>query len=109
MYLTVLFLIIVQCHQKNSKKDIEDSRTVFSTLLRSIERSQAELIEVIQRQQKAAEKRAKGLIAELEQEIINLERHRSKVAQLSDTEDSLHLLQVGSCLTSSRREEQHCR
>ncbi|XP_029932418.1 E3 ubiquitin-protein ligase TRIM39-like [Myripristis murdjan] len=90
----------VELSKKNSKQDIEDSRTVFSTLLCSIERSQAELIEVIQKQQKAAEKRAKGLIAELEQEIINLERHRSKVAQLSDTEDSLHLLQTFPSLSS---------
>lgn len=73
---------------------------VFSTLLRSMERSQTELVETIQRRQDAAEQRAERLIRELELEIKELERKRSEMEQLSHTEDHLHLLQVRSHLTA---------
>ena len=71
-----------------------ESTALLSALLRSVERRQAELVEVIQRKQAAAERRAERLIAELELEITELERKRSEMEQLSHTEDHLHLLQV---------------
>ncbi len=61
-----------------------------------MERIQAELVEMIQRKQAAAEQRAERLIAELELEITELERKRSEMEKLSHTEDHLHLLQVRS-------------
>lgn len=78
-----------------------ESMEVFSTLLGSLERCQAELAEVIQRKQAAAEQRAERLITELELEITDLERKRSEMEQLSHTEDHLHLLQVRSRLTAT--------
>ncbi|KAM4611841.1 E3 ubiquitin-protein ligase TRIM39-like [Polymixia lowei] len=90
----------VELSKKNSKKDAEDSMEVFTALLRSIERSQAELIEEIWKQQEAAERRAKELITELEQEITELERRRCEMEQLSHTEDHLHLLQQFPSLSS---------
>uniref|UniRef100_UPI003AB09636 E3 ubiquitin-protein ligase TRIM39-like n=1 Tax=Centroberyx gerrardi TaxID=166262 RepID=UPI003AB09636 len=90
----------VELSKKNSKRDIEDSMEVFSTLLRSMKRSQAELIEEIQKQQKAAERRAEGLITQLQQEIRELEGRRSELEQLSHTEDHLHLLQTCPSLSS---------
>lgn len=81
-----------------------ESTEVFSALFRSMERRQAELVEMIQRKQAAAEQRAERLITELELEITELERKRSEMEQLSHTDDHLHLLQVRSrfaarCLT----------
>lgn len=87
---------IIQCLQENSKREIVESMEVFSTLFHFMERSQAELVDVIQRKQAAAEQRAERLIAELELEITELERKRSEMEQLSHTEDHLHLLQVKS-------------
>lgn len=77
-----------------------ESTEVFSTLLRSLERRQAELVEMIRRKQAAAERRAERLVAELELEITELERKRSEMEQLSHTEDHLHLLQVRGHLTA---------
>lgn len=71
-----------------------ESMEVFSALLRSMERSQAELVEMIQRKQAGAEQRAERLITELQREITELERKRSEMEQLSHTEDHLRLLQV---------------
>lgn len=61
-----------------------------------MERRQAELVEMIERKQEAAELRAERLITELELEITELESRRSEMEQLLHTEDHLHLLQVRS-------------
>lgn len=67
---------------------------IFTVLFQSMERSQAELMEMIQRKQAAAEQRAQRLITELQLDITELERKRMEMEQLSHTEDHLHLLQV---------------
>ncbi|CDQ77925.1 unnamed protein product [Oncorhynchus mykiss] len=74
-------------------KKISDSVQVFTALVRSIERSQAVLIEVIEEKLKATERQAEGLIKELEQEVTELKRRSIELEQLSRTEDHLHLLQ----------------
>ncbi|CDQ96742.1 unnamed protein product [Oncorhynchus mykiss] len=78
---------------KDIKLSIADNIQVFSTLVRSIEKSQAELIEVIEEKQKAVERQAEGLIKDLEQEITELKRRSTDLKQLSQTEDHLQLLQ----------------
>ncbi|XP_024229154.1 E3 ubiquitin-protein ligase TRIM39 [Oncorhynchus tshawytscha] len=76
-----------------SKKEMEDGAQIFTALVKSIERSQAELNEGIEEKQSAAERRAEGLVKELEQEITELQRRSTELEQLSITEDHLHLLQ----------------
>ncbi|KAM9402427.1 E3 ubiquitin-protein ligase TRIM39-like [Salvelinus alpinus] len=83
----------VDLSKREAEREISDSVQVFTALVRSIERSQAELIEVIEEKQKAAERQAEGLIKELEQEITELQRRSTELEQLSHTEDQLHLLQ----------------
>ncbi|XP_029597734.1 E3 ubiquitin-protein ligase TRIM39-like isoform X3 [Salmo trutta] len=78
--------------KREAEREISDSVRVFTDLVRSIERSQAELIEVIEEKQKAAERQAEGIIKELEQEITELQRRSTELEQLSHTEDHLHLL-----------------
>uniref|UniRef100_A0A3P9PHE4 E3 ubiquitin-protein ligase TRIM39-like n=1 Tax=Poecilia reticulata TaxID=8081 RepID=A0A3P9PHE4_POERE len=73
---------------------------VFSALSRSIERSRAELVELIQRKQEAAEMRAKRLIAGLETEISELQRRRKELEQLLHHEDHLHVLQSFPAVSS---------
>lgn len=90
-------LFFLQCLQENSKLDIDEGVKVFTALLRSVERRQAELVEMIQRRQAAAEKRAERIIMELELEITELQRRRNEMEQLSHSDDHLHLLQVRSC------------
>ncbi|XP_045064442.1 E3 ubiquitin-protein ligase TRIM39-like [Coregonus clupeaformis] len=83
----------VDLSKRDTEREISDSIQVFTDLVRSIERSQAELIEVIEEKQKIAERQAEGLIKELEQEITELKRRSTELEQLSHTEDHLHLLQ----------------
>lgn len=71
-----------------------ESMEVFSNLLHFMERKQAQLMELIQMKQAAAELRAERLLTKMQLEITELERKRSEMEQLSHTEDHLHLLQV---------------
>ncbi|KAK3545963.1 hypothetical protein QTP70_017103 [Hemibagrus guttatus] len=86
--------------KRSSDKEKADSVEVFTALIRSIERSQAELLEVMEVKQKAAERQAEGLIKDLEQEITVLKRRDTELEQLSHTEEHLHLLQIYSSMCS---------
>ncbi|KAL7875422.1 hypothetical protein AOLI_G00103850 [Acnodon oligacanthus] len=90
----------VKLNKRNTEKEKADSEEVFRALLRCIERSQAELLEVMEEKQKAAERQAEEFIKELEQEITELKRRDAELEQLSHTEDHLHLLQVYPSLCS---------
>ncbi|XP_071396180.1 E3 ubiquitin-protein ligase TRIM21-like [Centroberyx affinis] len=83
----------VELSKEDADREIADSVRVFTALMQSVERGQAELIETIQEKQKATEKQAEGFIKELEQEISELMKRTAEVEQLSRTEDHLHLLQ----------------
>ncbi|KAL6491205.1 hypothetical protein MHYP_G00015500 [Metynnis hypsauchen] len=90
----------VELNKKSTEKEKADSVEVFRALLHCIERSQAELLEVMEEKQKAAERQAEEFIKELEQEITELKRRDTELEQLSHTEDHLHLLQVYPSLCS---------
>ncbi|XP_071396158.1 E3 ubiquitin-protein ligase TRIM21-like [Centroberyx affinis] len=83
----------VELSKEDADREIADSVQVFTALMQSVERGQAELIETIQEKQKTTEKQAEGFIKELEQEISKLMKRTAEVEQLSRTEDHLHLLQ----------------
>ncbi|XP_066577886.1 E3 ubiquitin-protein ligase TRIM39 [Amia ocellicauda] len=83
----------VELSRLGAQREAEDSEQVFRALVRSIERSQAELLELIEEKQRAVERRAEGLIEELEQEITELERRHTELEQLSHTEDHIHFIQ----------------
>ncbi|KAF4088714.1 hypothetical protein AMELA_G00057900 [Ameiurus melas] len=90
----------VELNKKNTEKEKADIVEIFSALMRCIERSQAELLKVMEEKQKAAEKQAEELIKDLEQEITELKRRNTELEQLSHTEDHLHLLQIYPSLCS---------
>ncbi|XP_056336275.1 E3 ubiquitin-protein ligase TRIM39-like isoform X2 [Danio aesculapii] len=82
----------------NSEKEKAACVEIFTDLIRSIERCQTELLEMMEEQQKAVEKQEEELIEELEQEITELKMRNTELEQLSHTEDHLHLLQIYSSL-----------
>ncbi|XP_029902053.1 probable E3 ubiquitin-protein ligase TRIML1 [Myripristis murdjan] len=79
--------------REDADREIADGVRVFTALMQSVERGQAELIDMIEEKQKTTEKQAEGFIKELQQEISELMRRSTEVEQLSHTEDHLHLLQ----------------
>uniref|UniRef100_A0A3B3BEI0 Uncharacterized protein n=1 Tax=Oryzias melastigma TaxID=30732 RepID=A0A3B3BEI0_ORYME len=86
----------IEQSKNNTIRDIEESLEVFAALFRAIERSRAELVEVMERKQKQAEESAQTFIAELEEEIRQLQKKRQEMEQLSHSEDHAHILQVWS-------------
>ncbi|XP_071381479.1 E3 ubiquitin-protein ligase TRIM21-like [Centroberyx affinis] len=83
----------VELSKEDADREIADSVRVFTALMQSVERGQAELIDIIEEKQKTTEKKAEGFIKELEHEISELMKRTAEVEQLSRTEDHLHLLQ----------------
>ncbi|XP_029509116.1 E3 ubiquitin-protein ligase TRIM21-like [Oncorhynchus nerka] len=96
----------VELSQRDAEREIAGSVEVFTALVRSIERSQGEVIEEVEEKQKAAERQAEGLIEELEQEITELLRrgteldhvHQNSASPIKDwSEISVHRdLHVGT-------------
>ncbi|XP_058634394.1 E3 ubiquitin-protein ligase TRIM39-like isoform X2 [Onychostoma macrolepis] len=91
-----------EVRKRNTEKEKAARVELFTDLIRSIERCQTELLEMMEEQQKAAEKQEQELIEELEQEITELKMRNTELEQLSHTEDHLHLLQIHSSLCSPR-------
>uniref|UniRef100_A0A8C7H233 Bloodthirsty-related gene family, member 1 n=1 Tax=Oncorhynchus kisutch TaxID=8019 RepID=A0A8C7H233_ONCKI len=63
------------------------SMHVFSALVSSVERSQAELLEVIEMSQRAAQHQGQTLIRDLEQEISELRKRSATLTQLAQSDD----------------------
>ncbi|XP_047677670.1 E3 ubiquitin-protein ligase TRIM21-like isoform X2 [Tachysurus fulvidraco] len=90
----------VEQSKRSTEKEKADIVEVFTALIRSFERSQAELPGMMEEKQKVAEMQAEGLIKELEQEISVLKIRDTELEQLSHTEEHLHLLQIYSSMCS---------
>ncbi|XP_016333419.1 E3 ubiquitin-protein ligase TRIM39-like [Sinocyclocheilus anshuiensis] len=89
-----------EVRKRHTEKEKAARVELFTDLIRSIERCQTEVLEMMEEQQKAAEKQDKELTEDLEQEITELKMRNTELEQLSHTEDHLHLLQIYSSLCS---------
>ncbi|XP_078099175.1 E3 ubiquitin-protein ligase TRIM21-like [Sander vitreus] len=76
-----------------ANREIACGVQLFTTLIQSLERTQAELIGMIDAKHKTTETQAKGFAQELEQEISALMRRRAEVERLLHSKDQLHFLQ----------------
>ncbi|KAL0171112.1 hypothetical protein M9458_031423, partial [Cirrhinus mrigala] len=72
---------------------VEDSERIFTELIRSIERSRSELIQMIRDQEQRVVSRDKRRLERLEQEINDLRRRDAELEQLSHTQDHIQFLQ----------------
>uniref|UniRef100_A0A672K6W7 Tripartite motif-containing protein 16-like n=1 Tax=Sinocyclocheilus grahami TaxID=75366 RepID=A0A672K6W7_SINGR len=79
---------------RSAQTAVEDSKRIFTELIRSIERSRSELIRLIRDQEKTAVSRAEGRLERLEQEINDLRRRDAELEQLSHTQDHIQFLQL---------------
>uniref|UniRef100_A0A3Q3W8V0 Uncharacterized protein n=1 Tax=Mola mola TaxID=94237 RepID=A0A3Q3W8V0_MOLML len=69
---------LVELSQEDADKESTEGVQVFSTLKKSVERRQGELIDSIGEMQRKTEKQAEGFIKRLEQEICELKRRISQ-------------------------------
>lgn len=79
---------------KTENKDvIADSVQDLMVLVSEIQKSQAELVKVMEEKQKAAEDQANGFISSMEREITELQRTMMKLQELKQTKDEICFLQ----------------
>ncbi|XP_010883236.2 E3 ubiquitin-protein ligase TRIM47-like [Esox lucius] len=90
----------VELSKKDAEREMADGVQAFTALMLSIEKHQAEVLQVIQYKQKAAERQAECLIEELEHEITELKERSTELEQLSNTDDHLLLRSPPSFCTS---------
>uniref|UniRef100_A0A8C4ZHS7 B box-type domain-containing protein n=1 Tax=Gadus morhua TaxID=8049 RepID=A0A8C4ZHS7_GADMO len=81
-------------NQANADREIADGVQVLTALMRSIEKCQEDLNQMVNERLKSTTKQAEDLIKKLEQEIEDLTNRSSEVKQLSHTKDHLHFLQT---------------
>ncbi|XP_076578631.1 E3 ubiquitin-protein ligase TRIM39-like [Chaetodon auriga] len=78
----------------------EASVQVFTDLIRSIQRSQAELVEAIEERYRATKQKAEGFLTDLKMEVAELKSRSSQLEQLSQSVDRHHFLQSFPTLCS---------
>ncbi|KAG9347008.1 hypothetical protein JZ751_005935 [Albula glossodonta] len=83
----------VEISKESAEREIADSVHILAELVSSISSSQAQLLEIMEERQKAAERQAERFINHLHQEISELKRRSTELEQLSHTKDYLHFLQ----------------
>ncbi|KAM9518820.1 tripartite motif-containing protein 16-like [Salvelinus alpinus] len=90
----------VEFLKRSANAAVDDSESIFTELIRSMEERRSEVKELIRAQEKAEVSRAEGLLEQLEQEIVELRRRDAELEQLSHTEDHIHFLQSYQSLSS---------
>uniref|UniRef100_UPI0037E881CC E3 ubiquitin-protein ligase TRIM39 isoform X2 n=1 Tax=Semicossyphus pulcher TaxID=241346 RepID=UPI0037E881CC len=72
------------------ERDTAGSVCLFSALVSAIQRSQAELMEVMEMSRRAGEHQADAMIRQLELEVEELRRREKALAELTQLDDALH-------------------
>ncbi|TRY99508.1 hypothetical protein DNTS_020817 [Danionella cerebrum] len=75
--------------QVNAEREKAGTVTMFSELVKSLEKSQAELLEVVEMGRRAAELRSQTFISELQEEITDLKNRCSTINVLTKNQDPL--------------------
>ncbi|KAF4099524.1 E3 ubiquitin-protein ligase TRIM36 [Onychostoma macrolepis] len=91
----------ITSHSDSAKKAVENSKKVFSELVKLIEKRSNEVIEVIKAQEKADLDQGTMLQKKLEGEITELKKREGDLEDLIQTEDNIQFLQNYETLSSS--------
>ncbi|KAM3590594.1 uncharacterized protein V6R79_012379 [Siganus canaliculatus] len=90
----------VELHKASTQREVEESVQVFSELVRSIQRTQAELVLSIEEKQRRTQSRADRLVAELEREIEELRTRKTDLENVART-DHIHFLKNFPALSAT--------
>ncbi|XP_026095561.1 E3 ubiquitin/ISG15 ligase TRIM25-like isoform X2 [Carassius auratus] len=79
--------------QRSAQTAVEDSKKIFTELVRCIEKRCSEVMKMIRDQERAAVSRAEIKLERLEKEINELKKRDAELKQLSHTQDHVHFFQ----------------
>ncbi|XP_029382397.1 E3 ubiquitin-protein ligase TRIM39 isoform X2 [Echeneis naucrates] len=82
------------------ERETAGSVGLFFSLVSAIERSQAELIEVMEMSRRAAEHQAEVMVRQLELEVEELRRRGSALAELTQSDDHSHCIKTFPAISS---------
>ncbi|XP_059368784.1 E3 ubiquitin-protein ligase TRIM65-like isoform X7 [Carassius carassius] len=91
----------ITSHSDSAKKAVENSKKVFSELVKLIEKKSIEVIEEIEAQEKADLDHGTKLRKKLEGEITELKKREGVLDDLLQTEDNIQFLQNYETVSSS--------
>ncbi|KAF5893785.1 tripartite motif-containing protein 16-like, partial [Clarias magur] len=83
----------VELYERSARRVVQESEMIFTDLIKTIERRRYELTVLIRAQEKAAVRRAEGVMKRLEKEIAELKKRDAELEELSHT-DPIHFLQT---------------
>ncbi|XP_018940161.1 tripartite motif-containing protein 16 [Cyprinus carpio] len=84
----------VKSQKHSAQAAVDDTERIFTQLIRTIERSRSQVIQLIRAQEEAAVSRAERLLLRLQQEIDDLMSRNAELEQLLHTDDHIHVLQM---------------
>lgn len=90
----------VDVSQKEAEREKEASVQVFSDLISSLQRNQAELVEGIEERYRATKQKADGFLTDLRMEVADLQSRSIQLEQLSQSEDHHQCVQTFQTLRS---------
>uniref|UniRef100_A0A8C5G120 Si:dkey-46i9.6 n=1 Tax=Gouania willdenowi TaxID=441366 RepID=A0A8C5G120_GOUWI len=90
----------LELNKASAKREVEESTQVFQELVHAIQRTQAELVLVIEEKQNETSRRAEGLISELELEIAELRKRNADLENVARA-DHIHFLKSYPSLSTS--------
>ncbi|RXN26574.1 tripartite motif-containing 5-like isoform X1 [Labeo rohita] len=91
----------ITSHSDAAKKAVDNSKKVFSELVKLIEKKSLEVIEEIKAQEKADLDQGKMLQKKLEEEITGLKKREGVLEDLIQTDDNIQFLQNYESVSSS--------
>uniref|UniRef100_A0A671P7I1 E3 ubiquitin-protein ligase TRIM39-like n=1 Tax=Sinocyclocheilus anshuiensis TaxID=1608454 RepID=A0A671P7I1_9TELE len=80
--------------QVNAEREKAGTVSMFAELMKAVEKSQAELLEVVEMGQQAAELRSQAFIRDLQTEISELRNRFSNINQLTQSQDHVSFFKV---------------
>ncbi|XP_067106738.1 E3 ubiquitin-protein ligase TRIM39 [Osmerus mordax] len=79
-----------------AERETQGTVHVFTSLVASVQRCQAELLQLVETARRAAHHHGQALLRELEQDISELKKKSSALTQLGQTDDCVLFLRVGA-------------
>lgn len=90
----IFFFVSFASSKVNAEQEKAGTVSMFADLMKAVEKSQAELLEVVEMGQRAAELRSQVFIRELQTEISELRNRCSSLSQLTQSQDHVSFFKV---------------
>ncbi|XP_073673509.1 finTRIM family, member 86 [Garra rufa] len=96
---------VSQAHKRSLQQLLVDSQTVFADVLKSVELSHSQVLELLQTHEKSASSRIETQTYSLQQEIISLNKKQEELKRLDSIQDPITFLNTFMAVDSKDQTE----